>query len=65
MDTSKQLVIIPTGKELVSEAKERLLDFRGAIGTIVETFEEGRGKDFWVIPGTGTKSLLQLSLIHI
>ena len=59
MDTSKQLVIIPTGKELVSEAKERLLDFRGAIGTIVETFEEGRGKDFWVIPGTGTKSLLQ------
>ena len=51
MDTSKQLVIIPTGKELVSEAKERLLDFRGAIGTIVETFEEGRGKDFWVIPG--------------
>ena len=56
---NKQIVVIPPEREIISEARSRLVDARLAIGVLIDTFEEGRGKDFWKIPGTPSKSLLQ------
>lgn len=59
MTTDKAIVIIPPQEEMVSHARDRIIHIREAVGTLVDTFEEGKGKDFWKIPGTPTKSLLQ------